>query len=149
MDTKDEVVEKLKRSFKKLGDELYDGIYNLEEVKKDDDVISATYFIPANTDVFFIMFMKKQNGEYSSIPKIKNEKELSTELENPYMLISQGGSIRSFSDKQYILSNLYEEFKNEKFEEIACYEKYGMLVRNPLDLNGIYNINVKIYEKEV
>lgn len=147
MDTKDTIVLKLENAFKKLGDELYEGMYHLEEVKEDDNTISVTYFIPANADVFFIMFMKKQNGNYETIPKIKNEIEFDSS-KNPYKLLSEGGNIRNFSDKQYILSQLYEEFKNENFDEMACYEKYGILIRNPFDLNGLYNISVKIYEKE-
>ena len=52
-----------------------------------------------------------------------------------------------YSDENTILSLIYDELKNIAFSEIACYEKLGIILINPLDIQGIFNINVKFNEK--
>ena len=148
MDTKEMIIESFKKAFELFGDELYKKNYYIEKILTAENEISITYYVPSHFDIFYTLYMKKQNKkDYNGIPKIKGVEELEKK-DNPYLLVQDGGNIAKFSDKQYLLKEIYENIKNIKYDDIAFYEKYGILIYNPQDLEGLYNINIRTFTKE-
>ena len=59
--------------------------------------------------------------------------------ENPTPVYSLAWS----PDENYMLGNIYDNIIKYPYQEIVCYKKIGIIIKNPLELNGIYNINIK------
>lgn len=131
----DKIVEILKKSALKFRDDFDRNLkcYFVEE-KKDNEIVLHFNIIYDRLLQYLIIFNKlKTIADY--IPNIKGYNKLDLKL-NPYKKLK-------FSDENAILSNIFDYLKEISFDEIACYQKFGIILRNPEKLNGIYNINIK------
>ena len=131
----DKIVEILKKSSLKFRDDFDRNLkcYFVEE-KKDNEIVLHFNIIYDRLLQYLIIFNKlKTIADY--IPNIKGYNKLDLKL-NPYKKLK-------FSDENAILSNIFDYLKEISFDEIACYQKFGIILRNPLELKGIYNINIK------
>lgn len=140
-DTKEEkLLNILKEAFDDFAKTVCKNRYYIEEQKILEDEISIIFYVPQFYDIFFKVYMKRQNTNSNEIPKIKDIDSLE-DTENPYKNLK-------FTDENYILEKIYESIIQYEYEDIKCYEKYGILIKNPLGIEGIYNINVKCMMKE-
>ena len=130
----------LKEAFDDFAKTVYKNRYYIEEQKTLEDEISIIFYVPQFYDIFFKIYIKKQNINLDKIPKIKDIDPLE-DIENPYKNLK-------FTDENYILEKIYESIIQYEYEDIKCYEKYGILIKKPLGIEGIYNINVKCMMKE-
>lgn len=104
------------------------------EEKEDEDII-LHFYITYDRELEYLIIFKKQQSTFDYIPNIKNHNKLSLSS-NPFKSLN-------FTDENVILSHIYDNIQKIKFDEIACYQNFGIILRNPLDLTGIYNINIK------
>ena len=130
----------LKEAFDDFAKTVCKNKYYIEEQKILEDEISIIFYVPQFYDIFFKIYIKKQNINLDKIPKIKDIDPLE-DIENPYKNLK-------FTDENYILEKIYESIIQYEHEDIKCYEKYGILIKKPLGIEGIYNINVKCIMKE-
>jgi hypothetical protein len=135
-----------KKSFDTFGKNMCDGNYYVQNETLSENETSVLFYVPTFEDLFYLLYIKKQNIVSDKLPTIKNQSPLNS-AKNPYHLVSNGGQIDSFTDETFLLSEIYEYLMKYSFKQIACYKNYGILVSNPLDSNGIYNINVKCFKK--
>lgn len=131
----DKIIEILKKGASKFRDDFDKNLmcYFIEE-KKDDEII-IHFNIKYDRRLEYLIIFKKLKTMTDSIPNVKGYKKLDLKS-NPYKQLR-------FTDENVILSNIYDYINETYFDEIACYEKFGIILRNPLELNGLFNINIK------
>lgn len=112
-------------------------VYYFEENISDEEII-LKFNIEFDRDLEYFIVMKKQKKNLNYIPKLRGHEPLNCDVGNPFEKLK-------FTDENYILSKIYDLIIKDSFDEIACYSNFGILIRNPLDLKGIYNINVKYF----
>lgn len=134
-DSVNKIIEIIKKSALKFRDDFDKNVncYFMEE-KKDNEII-IHFNIKYGRDLEYLIIFRKQKIMADYIPNVKgyNKLDLSS---NPYKNLN-------FTDENAILSNIYDYIKEIDVDEIACYKKFGIILRNPLKLKGIYNINIK------
>ncbi|MBO5398046.1 MAG: hypothetical protein J6A36_03855 [Clostridia bacterium] len=131
----DKIIEILKKGALKFHDDFDKNLrfYFIEE-KKDDEIV-IHFNIKYDRKLEYLIIFKKQKTMADYIPDLKGYNKLDLSI-NPYKNLK-------FTDESVILSNIYDLIKEIYVDEIACYQKFGIILRNPLDLKGIYNINIK------
>ena len=82
----------------------------------------------------FIMEKAKNNSD--KIPNISGYEKLDNTEKNPYKELN-------FTDENYMLGNIYDNIIKYPYQEMVCYKKIGIIIKNPIDMDGIYNINVR------
>ena len=134
-DSVNKIIDILKKGAIKFHDDFDQNLkYYFVEGKKDDEIVVHFNIIYYRTLEYLIIF-KKQKTQANYIPNVKGHNKLDLTL-NPYRNLH-------FTDENAILSNIYDLIQNINVDEIACYQKFGIILRNPLELSGIYNINIK------
>ena len=83
----------------------------------------------------YLIIFKKLKTMSNYIPNVKGYNKLDL-ISNPFKNLK-------FTDENVILSYIYDYIKEIYFDEIVCYQKFGIILRNPLEFKGIYNINIK------
>ena len=83
----------------------------------------------------YMLVLKRQKIELDYIPDVPGYEKLDL-VTNPYKNLT-------YTDENVILGNIYDLIQNIDKAEIACYEKLGIIIRNPLQLKGLYSINIK------
>ena len=103
-----------------------------KEEEDEKDICFNLYFGEKHE---YQIALKKFKTENDDIPDVKgyNKMDLTT---NPFKKLK-------FTDESDILGNIFDALKSLRIDEIACYEKNGIIMKNPLNLKGIYNINIK------
>lgn len=134
-DSVDKIIEILKKGALKFHDDFDKNLkfYFVEEKKKDKIVLH--FNIKYDRKLEYLITFKKLKTIADYIPNVKGYHKLDLSL-NPYKNLK-------FTDENVILSNIYDYIKEIYIDEIACYQKFGIILRNPLELKGIYNINIK------
>ena len=131
----DKIIELLKRGAIKFHDDFDKNLkYYFIEEKKDDEIV-IHFNIEYDRNLEYLIILKKQKIQADYIPSVKGYTKLDLSL-NPYRNLH-------FTDENVILANIYDLIQEINVEEIACYQKFGIILRNPLELSGIYNINIK------
>ena len=134
-DSINKIIKILKEGALKFHDDFNKNLkYYFFDEKKDDEII-IHFNIKYGKELEYLIIFKKQKTMANHIPNVKgyNQLDLSS---NPYKKLK-------FTDENTILGNIYDLIKKINFEDIACYEKFGIILLNPLELIGIYNINIK------
>lgn len=131
----DKIIEILKKSALKFHDDFDRNLkfYFIEEKKEDEIVLH--FNIKYDRELEYLIIFKKLKTTTDYIPNVKGYNKLDLRL-NPYKNLK-------FTDENVILSNIYDLLKEIYIDEIACYQKFGIILRNPLKLKGIYNIYIK------
>ena len=134
-DSEDKIIDILKKGAIKFHDDFDKNLkyYFIEE--KKDDAIVIHFNIKYDRDLEYLIILKKQKTKANYIPNVKGYNKLDLSL-NPYRNLH-------FTDENVILANIYDLIQEINVDEIACYQKFGIILRNPLELSGIYNINIK------
>lgn len=134
-DSVNKIIEILKRGAIKFHDDFDKNLkyYFIEEIKDNEIVIH--FNIKYDRELEYLIIFKKLKTIADCIPNVKGHNKLDLSL-NPYRNLH-------FTDENVILANIYDYIKEINVDEIACYQKFGIILRNPLDLSGIYNINIK------
>ena len=134
-DSVNKIIEILKKGALKFRDDFDKNLecYFMEEKKEDEIVVH--FHIEYDRELEYLIIFKQQKTMADSIPNVKGYNRLDLSL-NPYKNLN-------FTDENVILSNIYDDIKEIYVDESACYQKFGIILRNPLDLKGIYNINIK------
>lgn len=109
-------------------------VYYFAESISEEEII-LKFNVEFDRKLEYLMIMKKQKNNSNSIPKLRGYESLSNDG-NPFKKLK-------YTDENYILGRIYDFIIENSFDEIVCYLNFGILIRNPLDLKGIYNINVK------
>ena len=109
-------------------------VYYFEENISEEEII-LKFNIEFDRELEYLIVMKKQKNNSSVISKLRGY-ELLADDGNPFEKLK-------FTDENYMLGKIYDLIIENSFDEIVCYSNFGILIRNPLDLKGIYNINVK------
>ena len=135
MEEENIIIKIFEKAFDDFASKMCRNGYHIEERKIEKDEISVTFYVSQINDIFYKIYMKKQNIESDKIPNIKGQEPLNNE-NNPYNKLQ-------YSDENYILKKIYENIITYNFKEIVCYEKYGILIKDLLNYKGIYNINIK------
>lgn len=131
----DEIIEILKKGAVKFHDDLCKKLqYYFVEEKKEDEII-IHFNIIYDIHLEYLMIFKKLKTTSDHIPNVRGYNQLDSRL-NPYRNLT-------FTDENEILGNIYDYIQEINVEEIACYQKFGIIIRNPIKLKGIYNINIK------
>lgn len=133
-DSINKIITILKDGATKFHDEFDKNLeyYFKEEIKEDEVVVH--FNITYGRKLEYLLIFKKQKSDYDHIPSIKGENALDL-TSNPYKELN-------FTDENCILGNIYNLLENINYDEIACYKKYGIILLNPLELKGLYNINI-------
>lgn len=134
-DSEDKIIEILKKGALKFHDDIDKNLetYFIEERKENEIVLH--FNIKYDRELEYLIIFKKLKTTTDYIPNVKNYNKLDLSS-NPYKNLK-------FTDESVILSNIYDYIKDIYFDEINCYQKFGIILRNPLELEGIYNINIK------
>jgi hypothetical protein len=131
----DKIIEILKKGALKFHDDFDKNLsYYFIEEKKDDEII-VHFNIRYDRELEYLLILKKLKTMADYIPNVKGHQKLDLRL-NPYKNLN-------FTDENVILSNIYDLIQEIYVDEIACYQKFGILLRNPLALKGFYTINIK------
>ena len=134
-DSIDKIVEILKRGAIKFHDDFDRNLkYYFIEEKKDDEII-IHFNIKYERNLEFLIILRKQKLQAEYIPNVKGYNKLDLSV-NPYRKLQ-------FTEENVILANIYDFIQEINVDEIVCYERFGIILRNPLELSGIYNINIK------
>ena len=134
-DSIDKIIKILKEGALKFHDDFNKNLkYYFFDEKKDDEII-IHFNIKYGKELEYLIIFKKQKTMANHIPNVKGFHQLDLNS-NPYKKLN-------FTDENTILGNIYDLIKEINFEDIACYEKFGIILLNPLELTGIYNINIK------
>ncbi len=80
--------------------------------------------------------MERAKNNFDKIPSISGYEKLNSNEKNPYKELN-------FTDENYMLGNIYDSIIKYPYQEIACYKKIGIIIKNPMRLDGIYNISIK------
>ena len=130
-----EIIDIFKKSAIKFRDDFDKELecYFVEEEKEDEIVLH--FNIEYGRVLKYLIIFKRQKTDTSYIPDVKGYDKLDLSS-NPFKTLH-------FTDENMLLANIYDYIQDIKYDEIACYEKFGIILRNPLDLSGIYNINIK------
>lgn len=137
----DKILDILEQSALKFRNEFNPNLeyYFLQEESEDEIIVH--FNIVYGRRLEYLIIFRKLNVTVNYIPNLKGYNKLDTTV-NPYRKLK-------FTDENAILGNIYDLIKIINTEEIACYQKFGIILRNPLELIGIYNINIKFTtEKE-
>lgn len=134
-DSVNEIIEILKKGALRFHDDFDKNLkfYFVEEKKENEIVLH--FNITYDRELEYLIIFKKLKIIADYIPNVKGYNKLDLNL-NPYKNLK-------FTDENVILSNIYDYIKEIHVDEIACYQKFGIILRNPLELKGIYNINIK------
>ncbi len=134
-DSVDKIIEILKKSALKFHDDFGKNLrYYFIEEKKENEII-IHFNIEYDRKFEYLIIFKKLQTMTDYIPNVKGYNKLDLSL-NPYKNLK-------FTDENDILSKIYDYIKEIYVDEIACYQEFGIILRNPLELKGIYNINIK------
>lgn len=134
-DSINKIIDILKEGALKFHDDFDKNLkYYFIEERKDDEII-IHFNIKYNRELEYLIIFKKQKTMADHIPNVRGYSKLDLNS-NPYRSLN-------FTDENSILGNIYDSIKNINVDEIACYQKFGIILRNPLELTGIYNINIK------
>ncbi len=129
------IIEILKKGALKFRDDFDENLkHEFAEERKEDEII-VHFKIFYNRELEYLISFKKQKIVVDNIPNVKGYTKLDLGS-NPFRKLK-------FTDESYILGNIYDYIKEIHIDEIVCYEKFGIILRNPLELDGIYNINIK------
>ena len=131
----DKIIEILKKGALKFSDAIDTNLKCYFTEEKRDDEIVLHFNIKYNRELEYLIIFKKLKTIADYIPNVKGYNKLDLSL-NPYKNLK-------FTDENVILSNIYDYIKELHVDEIACYQEFGIILRNPLELEGIYNINIK------
>lgn len=134
-DSIDKIIQILKKAALTFRDDFDVNLkcYFIEE-KRDNEIV-IHFNIEYDRELEYLIIVKKQKTATDYIPNLKGYDKLDLSS-NPYRKLN-------VTDENVILGNIYDNIKEISVEEIACYQKFGILLRNPLELEGIYNINIK------
>lgn len=133
------IIEILKKGALKFQDDFSKQLdYYFIEEKKENEIIIHFNIIYGKKIEYLIIFEKLKTMA-DHIPNVKGYDKLNLST-NPYRNLK-------YTDENAILGNIYEYIEKEQVDEINCYQEFGIILRNPLELKGIYNINVKFKEK--
>ncbi len=131
----DKIIEILKEGAIKFHDDFDKNLkYFFWEERKDDEIIIHFNMIYGR-ELEYLIILKKQKIMTNYIPNVKGHDRLDL-ASNPYRGLN-------FTDENVILGNIYDSIQKIDVAEIACYKKFGIILRNPLNLTGIYNINIR------
>lgn len=134
-DSVDKIIELLKKGAIKFHDDLGKNLkYYFTEEKKDNEIV-IHFNLEFDRNLEYLIIFRKQKIQADYIPSVKGYTKLDLSL-NPYRTLH-------FTDENIILANIYDLIQEINVDEIACYQKFGIIIRNPLELSGIYNINIK------
>lgn len=134
-DSIDKIIEILKKGALKFHDDFDKNLkYYFIEEKRDNEIV-IHFNIIYDRELEYLIIFRKQKIMADYIPNVKGHNRLDSSL-NPYKDLN-------FTDENVILGNIYDYLKEIHVDEIACYQKFGIILRNPMDLKGIYNINIK------
>lgn len=131
----DKIIEILKKGALKFSDAIDTNLKCYFTEEKRDDEIVLHFNIKYNRELEYLIIFKKLKTIADYIPNVKGYNKLDLSL-NPYKNLK-------FTDENVILGNIYDYIKELHVDEIACYQEFGIILRNPLELEGIYNINIK------
>ena len=128
------VIEILKNSALRFRDDINKNVrcFFTEERKEDEIIIH--FNLVSDRILEYLLIFKKLKTIAEHIPDVKGYAKLNLR-ENPYRNLY-------FSDEHCILGYIYDYIQKENYDEIACYQKFGIILRNPLKLEGIYTINI-------
>mgnify|MGYP004454884107 CR=1 FL=1 len=129
------IVEILKKGILEFHNEIARCRHYEFDEKNEENEIILFFTLGVGDEVVYVISFKKMRTEADHIPNVKNNEKLILD-KNPFKNLE-------YTDEIYILEKIYDLILKIKFDEIACYEKFGILLRNPLELKGIYNIDVK------
>ena len=129
-----EIIDALKQAVIEFKNDFSDKIrYDFHQTESEDEVclhFKCYYEDEVNFDIVF----KKLKTISNHIPNVKGYNKLEI-ADNPY-------KSTIYSDENNMLGHIYEALRDKKIDEIACYEKLGIILLNPLKMQGLYNINV-------
>ncbi len=108
--------------------------YYFDEKIAEDEILLIFELI-FDRHLKYLLAMKKQRTNSEKIPEVIGYERLDM-VSNPYKILK-------YTDENYILGNIYDFLVKFPIKEMACYPKIGILLKDPLELKGIYNINVK------
>lgn len=134
------IIDILKNAALRFHDDLGKNIeYYFTEEETNEEIVVHFNMIYGGFLEYLITF-KKLNTVANSIPNVKGYNKLSLD-ENPFKKLH-------FSDENAIMANIYDFIQDINFDEIVCYEKFGIILLNPIDLTGIYNINIRFLNNQ-
>lgn len=131
----DKMIEILKKGALKFRDDFDKDLKCYFTKDKKDDETVLHFILMYDRELEYLIILKKLKTIADYIPNVKGYNKMDL-ISNPYKNLK-------FTDENIILSNIYDYIKEINVDEIACYQKLGIILRNPLDLKGIYNINIK------
>lgn len=108
--------------------------YYFKENIKENEII-VLFDLSYDRHLRYEIKLEKAKKNFIKIPNVKGYEKIE-DSSNPYKQLS-------FSDENFILGNIYDNIIKYSYTEIVCYKKIGIIVKNPIDLEGIYNINVR------
>lgn len=108
--------------------------YFKEDITEDKITMMFELIYDRHLKYEFIMEKAKNNSD--KIPNISGYEKLDNTGKNPYKELN-------FTDENYMLGSIYDNIIKYPYQEIVCYKKIGIIVKNPVDMNGIYNINIR------
>ena len=108
--------------------------YFKEDVTEDKITMILELIYDRHLKYEFIMEKAKNNSD--KIPNISGYEKLDNTEKNPYKELN-------FTDENYMLGNIYDNIIKHPYQEIVCYKKIGIIIKNPIDMDGIYNINIR------
>lgn len=131
----DKIVKILKDGALKFHDDFDANLkYYFYDEKRDNEII-VHFNMKYGRELEYLIILKKLKTMSNHIPIVRGY--------NPLDLNSNPFRKLNFTDENTILGNIYDLIKKIDFKDIACYEKFGIILLNPLELTGIYNINIK------
>lgn len=101
-----------------------------------EDKITMIFELIYDRHLKYEFKMEKAKNNSDKIPNISGYEKLDNTEKNPYKELN-------FTDENYMLGNIYENIIKHPYQEIVCYKKIGIIVKNPINMNGIYNINIR------
>lgn len=134
-DSIDKIIQILKDGALKFHDDFNKKLKYYFFIEKKADEIILHFILEYGRELEYLIIFRKQKTITNHIPNVKGHNQLDL-TSNPYRKLR-------FTDEFTILGNIYDLIIKVNFEEIVCYEKFGIILLNPLELTGIYNINIK------
>ena len=131
-ESSNKIVELLKKSAINFRNDFNKNLKGAFITEKKEDEIVVHFKVFYNRELEYLLIFSKQNNENIEVEDFEKLENSS----NPYKQLH-------FTDENYILGCIFDNIKEITFEEIVCYKKMGIMLKNPLDLKGIYNIKVK------
>lgn len=108
--------------------------YSFKENIVQDKITIIFEVIYGKNPIYEVKIEKAKNNS-EKIPNISRYKKLNNNGVNPYKNLK-------FTDENFMLGNIYDRLIKFPYKEIVCYEKVGIIIKNPMNIEGIYNINI-------